>query len=190
MEVIMMKKTFFTAAALFALSTLTAASPQLENYIKHCIENSEINSFDPKMEGSDFRWEFTGKYKVVYADKNIFSFYAYELEYIGGAHGNVSVTVGTLYRNSGRRITLKDIAPTEQDQKKLLALITQAVAKEFKCSEKDLSKNILNMPRLTENFHLTADGITFVYNEYEIACKARGAVKIFIPYSAVNFKKP
>ena len=188
-EVIMANKTIFLSAAILAISTLFAASPQLESYIKHCIESSE-NDLDPNMQGSEFHWEFTGKYKIIYADKNLFSFYADELEYTGGAHGNAAVTVGTIFRKSGKRITLKDIAPTAENQKKLLNIITAATAKEFKCTVKELPEKLLNMPKLTENFYLNDKGITFVYNEYEIASKARGAVKIFIPYSAVNFKKP
>lgn len=185
----MTNKTFFLAAATLAYSTLFAASPQLENFIKHCIESSN-NSFDPAMQGSEFNWEFNGRYKVIYADKNLFSFYADELEYTGGAHGNAAVTVGTLYRVSGKRITLKDIAPTAKDQQKLLNFITAATAKDFKCTIGELPKKLLNMPTLTENFYLDGKGITFIYNEYEIASKGRGAVKIFVPYSAVNFKKP
>ena len=173
-------------AAVISISAVSADEPkteQFKDFIKNCIESSEEVPYDKKMQGSMFNWEFNGKYKVVYADKKIFSYYVEELYYTGGAHGTFTVNVGSMYRVSGKKITLKDIAGTVQQKKKLQNLIIEQTAKTFKCTVKELPKKLLDMPTLTENFYLGEKGITFVYNEYEIACKAAGAIKIFIPYT-------
>ena len=182
----MKKQIFISIAAAVAVCSAGAEEPkteQLENFIKNCIEFSAENPMDPQMEGSQFNWEFTGKYKVVYADKKIFSYYTEELSYTGGAHGNFTVKVGSMYRVSGKKITLKDIAFTGEQKKKLLDLIIAQTAEKFSCSVETLPEKLLNMPVLTENFYLSSKGITFVYNEYEIASKGAGAIKIFIPYT-------
>ena len=118
-EVIMANKTFFLSAAILAISTLFAASPQLESYIKHCIESSE-NDLDPNMQGSEFHWEFTGKYKIIYADKNLFSFYADELEYTGGAHGGYVDRAYVFDTGTGERVTLEMLAVNSDELKNFL----------------------------------------------------------------------
>lgn len=188
----MYKKVFFlllaAAAGIFPVAAEEQKTRQAEKFIRHCVECSAPNPLDPNMEGSMFNWMFEGKYKVVYTDSNLFSYYIEELSYTGGAHGSFTVTAGSMYRVSGRKITLKDIAPDADRQKKLLDLITLYTAQKFKCSVKELPKRLLNMPELTENFYFNGQGITFVYNEYEIAGKGASPVKIFIPFK--QFKVP
>ena len=187
----MYKKAFvlmFAAAIAAVAGAEDSKTEQLENFIKNCIEFSAGNPIDPKMEGSQFNWEFTGKYKVVYADKSFFSYYCEELAYTGGAHGNFTVSVGSMFRNSNKKITLRSIAPTMPMQKKLLQLITLETARIFKCKVSELPQKLLAMPKLTENFYLDNTGINFVYNEYEIASKGAGAIKVLVPYTAFSVK--
>ena len=189
----MKKQIFLLIAAAVIIGSAGAeeiTTEQFRKFIAHCVESSEENLLDPEMQGSIFNWSFEGKYKVVYADKKIFSYYTEELSYIGGAHGNFTVKVGSMYRISGRKITIKDIAFTGELKEKLLDLIIAKTAEKFNCSVETLPKKLLNMPTLTENFYLGSQGITFVYNEYEIASKGAGAIKIFIPYTQfqVNVK--
>ena len=141
-------------------------SERFTKFIKYCIENSEENTFDPKMQGSDFKCQFEGSYKVVYANKKFFSYLTEELSYTGGAHGNFKVSAGSLYRRSGKKITVKDIAPTVQKRKKLLQYVTEKVAGHFKCSVPKLSGKLLKAPFLTENFYMADRGIIFIFNEW------------------------
>lgn len=189
----MYKKTFILsiAAALSfcRMSFADESKTELFKYfIRHCVESSEENPLDRKMEGSIFNWEFKGKYKVIYADKKIFSYYTEELFYCGGMNGYFTVNSGSMYRKSNRKITLEDIAQTPVQKKKLLALIVEQTALRFKCSVKELPMKLLKMPQLTENFYLNDKGTTFVYNQYEIASKGAGAIKIFIPYTRFPVK--
>ena len=189
----MIKKTVFLLLALSTFCSVFTAeqnSRQFDDFIRHCVENSEFNPENPNMQGLLFYREFSGKYKVVYANRFFFSYHSDELSYTGGANGNHLVKVGSLRRGSGKKITLKEIAPTENLRKKLLSLVISGVAKHFKCSEKDLSGKLFKKPVLTENFYLNDRGIVFVFNEYEIACKAAGAIYAFVPYSQykINLK--
>jgi hypothetical protein len=187
----MKKHIFISIAAAVAVCSAGAEeipTEQFQKFIAHCVESSEENLFDPEMQGSIFNWSFEGKYKVVYADKKIFSYYTEELSYTGGANGNFTVKVGSMYRVSGKKITLRSIAPTMPMQKKLLQLITLETARIFKCKVSELPQKLLAMPKLTENFYLDNTGINFVYNEYEIASKGAGAIKVLVPYTAFSVK--
>lgn len=186
-----MKKT----ALILTLACFTAAvgrgenlpTVQLQEFVKNCIESSG-DPLDPKMEGSSFNWEFTGKYKVIFANKTYFSYCAEELSYTGGAHGNFTVSAGTHRRDNGRRLTLNEIAPTGEDRLKLRSLLFVAASQHFKCSVRDLSKVLLKLPYLTENFYLDKDNIVFVFNEYEIASKGAGPIKLSIPFTQYPVK--
>lgn len=189
----MIKKTVLLLLSLFAFCTVSAAEQntgQLNDFIRHCVENSEFDPENPNMKGMNFYREFTGKYKVVYANKKFFSYHSDELNYTGGANGHHMVKVGSLRRGSGKKITFKEIAPSKEHCQKLLALITSGIAKHFKCSEKELSGKLLAKPFLTENFYLNDTGIMFIFNEYEIACKGAGVIYAFVPYSKykINLK--
>lgn len=188
----MLKKIFFL---ILAAGTLTVNaeqhSAQFKDFIKHCIECSrEEDPLDPQMQSSMFNWEFEGKYKVVYADKKFFSYLTEELSYTGGAHGDFKVSAGSLYRRSGKRITVRDIAPAVRQQKKLLQCVTEKVAEHFKCSVPELSGRLRKAPFLTENFYMDARGITFIFNEYEIAAKGAGAVRVRIPFEQYKVRLP
>ena len=186
----MFRSFLFLTAFLFTCSAFCeeSYSAKLKEYLKLCIGDSEYstNSPDPNMEGSLFKWRFESEYDVVYANKKLFSFSASEHSYTGGAHGSNRVTVGSLLRGSGKRVTLKDIAPTEQERKELLRAITLQTAKRYKCSLKELPGKLQHMPFLTENFYFSKDGIVVVYNEYSVACFADSPLKILVPYSELK----
>ena len=184
----MKNKTLFLLVSIFISAFHSAAetaqnTAQFNDFIRNCVEHSEYNAEDPGMKGFHFYHEFTGKYKVLYANKIFFSYCSDELSYTGGANGNHQVKVGSLRRISGKKISLKEIAPTPEQQKKLLSLVISGIAKHFKCSVRELSGKLLAQPFLHENFYLNEKGITFIYNEYEISCKADGTVFSFVPYS-------
>ena len=183
---------YLTVSLIFTVTVAYAEQPSemFSNFINHCIRNSACNPDDPMMQGSDFYREFTGKYKIVFADNKIFSYYTDELSYSGGANGKRTVRVGSLLRGNGKKISLKDIVPDQPRQKKLLKLIISRTAKHFNCHINDLNKKLLNMPTLTENFYLNDKGLTFVYNEYEISGKAAGPITLFIPYSLYDIDSP
>lgn len=119
------------------------------------------------------------KREMVYLDDGYLSYRIEEYWYRGGAHGSTRVSVGTLDRKTGRQLTLNDVfgndglAALESD------LRTAVIAKIG-------DENIQSPVRPIENFYLAADGWHFVYNEYEIACYAIGAIDVVLPRHSIT----
>lgn len=126
-------------------------------------------------------WEGEYKFKMVYADDRYASFWAYEFNYTGGAHGDYSDTVGTFDRKTGRRVRVSDIVPVKC-REKLLAALKKGAAKKVETEGYVIDASVT----ITENFYVGKDGLHFVYNPYEIACYAVGTVEVVIPWSVIR----
>lgn len=129
--------------------------------------------------------EFNKEYKIVYADREYLSFYAKEYSYLGGAHGNTVIRVGTISRATGRILKVGDFVADGKRAALKKALHDGAV--------KTLGgkENLQSEVEVVENFYLAKDGLHFVYNEYEIVCYASGPVEVVIdPKSLQPMVKP
>ena len=114
------------------------------------------------------------KREMVYLDERYLSYRIEEYTYSGGAHGSTKISVGTLGREKGRQLTLNDVFGKDG----LAALETELrKAVIAKIGE----ENIQSPVKPIENFYLAADGCHFVYNEYEVACYAIGAIEVVVP---------
>ena len=154
-------------------------------YVEFCREAAmtPVGAEDPNDLMSKVDWmvgasattqEFNKEYKIVYADGDYLSFYAKEYSYLGGAHGNTIIRVGTISRATGRALKVGDFVADVKRAALKNALYDGAVkalgGKENLQSEVDV----------VENFYLAKDGLHFVYNEYEIACYAAGSVEVVV----------
>lgn len=81
-------------------------------YVEFCRETAmtPVGAEDPNDSMSKVDWmvgasattqEFNKEYKIVYADRDYLSFYTKEYSYLGGAHGNTVIRVGTISRATG-----------------------------------------------------------------------------------------
>ena len=116
-------------------------------------------------------------YEVVYVDEGYryFSFRREHHYYSGGAHGLSDVTVGTIDRQTGKRLTLADVVPAAK-RAETLAQVRREVVATLKSEE-----SLLAEPTLTENFYLAADGLHFVFGEYEVAAYCYGVIDVAVP---------
>lgn len=146
------------------------AETSLESYLEYCHELAVGNG---PIVGA--KWEGEATYGVVYADERYLSFRAEESSYCGGAHGSRQVTVGTFDRATGRRLTARDLVPAER-RDEVLRSLRQKVVSRLGGEDK-----LLDEVTLTDNCCLGADGLHFVYNEYEVACYAEGMIEVVIP---------
>ena len=119
-------------------------------------------------------WDSKNEYRIVYADERFLSFRAEEYSYTGGAHGNNKITVGTFDRKMGKRLTVADVIPKSK-RKYALALLRKKAIEAI--GGKD---SLQGEVYLTDNFFIAADGIQFVFNEYEISCYAQGAIEVVL----------
>lgn len=100
--------------------------------------------------------------------------------YTGGAHGLgvKSCYVYDFYENV--EITLNNIFKDEAIPE-ILSLIKQEL------SHRDYAESIsMDDVNVTENFYVDKDGISWVYNPYEIAPYALGEIEVKLPYSEIE----
>ena len=113
------------------------------------------------------------KREMVYLDDRYLSYRIEEHWHHGGAHGSTKVSVGTLDRETGRHLTLDSVFGKDGLAALELELRKAVIAKIGE-------ENIQSPVKPIENFYRAADGWHFVYNEYEIACYALGAIEVVV----------
>ncbi len=120
--------------------------------------------------------------EVVYADQRVVSFRIENYSYSGGAHNSRTITVGSIDRKTGKKLTLADIAPGEKlaelDRAIKAALVKQQKVKDYA----ELMKQLQQEPKPIENFYFGKDGLHFIYNEYEIDCYAAGSYDVVVSW--------
>jgi hypothetical protein len=106
-------------------------------------------------------------------------------DYTGGAHGNHGSFFLNLDVKAQRTWKLTDVVA---DTAALAPFLAGAAISRFGLSpEEPLSNRLLvDAVPVTDNFYLTATGLGFVYNPYEIASYADGEVHLFVPYKRLG----
>ena len=175
----------FALVSSSCISVDRSGNEDFDRYVEFCRETAmtPVDTKDPNDPMSKIDWmvgasittqEFNREYKIVYADRDYLSFYAKEYSYLGGAHGNTIIRVGTISRATGRVLKVGDFVADV----KLAALknaLHDGAVKALGGKE-----NLQSEVDVVENFYLAKDGLHFVYNEYEIACYAAGSVEVVI----------
>lgn len=158
-------------------------SEQLKGYINSISQTLRDESADMLVGSSMTTEEYQSEYSVVFADEKYISFRAEEYSYTGGAHGSNKITVGTIDRKTGRRMCLKDFVSAD----KLLELTKILHAKVIKKlgGKENLQGEVLPI----ENFCVVEGGLKFVYNEYEVACYAAGAVEVVVSFDEMPMRE-
>ena len=100
--------------------------------------------------------------------------------YMGGAHGMYGTECYTYSLAGGYEITTADLF-TETQLEHLNQLIRKDIYAQYEAQNDDELSEKGFFPeyiRVTENFRVTPEGITFYYNPYDIGCYALGAVEV------------
>lgn len=123
--------------------------------------------------------------KVVYARRSLVSYVITDTGYRGGAHANSSFTCGSIFSQTGKKLTLKDIA-TPAQRPILLKLITKELMK--RCDGMTAEEfNDAIKPVLTENFYYSKQGLHFLYSPYEIASFVHGDFEVCVDWPLPKF---
>ena len=115
-------------------------------------------------------------------------------EYMGGAHGMETVMYYNYDLRTGERLTLDDVF-TPEGKAALAGKICNMILKDHnKANWEELGEEncYFSMDSVlpTENFLLSKEHITFIYNPYDIACYAQGRTKVVLPLSGLDgFRK-
>lgn len=114
-----------------------------------------------------------------------------QTSYMGGAHGSTIYKGATFRKSDGRRIGWDVVAPDPYAES-LQKSIDRGLREYWKLSASDNLKEYLfdenawtlPLPKCDPLFG--PDGITFIYNEYEIAAYASGRPTFTVPYSELE----
>lgn len=117
------------------------------------------------------------------ADEEILSFVSRYEDYLGGAHGSNSTTGYNYYTSSGEAIPLSDVIRDTDLLKDILAAKLELKYPDNSWFD-DLSKLLSSYGSEYEfNWVLENQGITFIFNPYELAPYADGQQYITISYA-------
>jgi len=142
-------------------------------------DRAAINSSAP--------WEIEGDVTFVYNKNGVISARFSVYQYMGGAHGMAS----DLYISGSCESALEEIPLASlfsENSKKELTAIAESIFRE----EQDIADTVVlvdvgytfkdDVFSLTDNFAVTAEGLLFHYNPYDIASYATGEITLLIPY--------
>lgn len=102
--------------------------------------------------------------------------------YWGGAHGGHSKRYLNWNPAENRKITLDDYVKTPAARARLRNLLYSKAKKSLGSEINGSSKNF----PISETFYVNSKGLTFVYDEYEIACYAAGMPTFTVTFSELN----
>lgn len=106
--------------------------------------------------------------------------------YEGGAHGSYAFIMYNYDVINIKKLTLSEVINV--DTVVLQQLLEKELRKEFSLSPNESLTSVLfeENIKLNNNFYLTNEGLGFMYNTYEIAPYATGAISLLIPYSELK----
>jgi hypothetical protein len=143
-------------------------------------------------EFSDYRidWELERKVSVLADTAGLVSIRCTEFSFLGGAHPNQVVRLGTFIVPSGRRLSVSDCVVSGAE-----ARLTEAVEREFRTVRNLSPGQSLEEAGfwfekgafvLASNWAAEASGMIFYYNDYEIAPHALGPTEVRVPFPALK----
>lgn len=119
---------------------------------------------------------------------NAYGFLCYQFRiysYAGGAHGNTMVRNCAFDRHQSRVLLLNDLF-AEASQPAVSAMIQQRLLEKYECTAAEQLAAIgffdLASVSATDNFFFDYDGVTFVYDPYEIATYSCGVIEVKLPW--------
>jgi hypothetical protein len=127
--------------------------------------------------------------KIVYNQNNFVSFIVENENYEGGAHGSKSIYGYVVDLNTEELLT-EDAFAGNNYKKNLASVLAQKIAEANGLERVNQLENIgyTSIEDIVPNGNFTIDskGITYYFNEYDIAAYFIGITKVFIPYEELK----
>ena len=166
-----------SAGADVATAIRAANDDYFESYRK---ENAALLK-DPDGDVFSFDYSNDVSVSVLYNDQYWLVTELFTASYTGGAHGNYGTSYANIDLQEGRVWTASDIII---DTNAIRPMLNDAAINYFRPKPgQEMSQRLLvdEVPA-TANVYLSATGLSFVYNPYEIASYAAGQISLFLPY--------
>ena len=152
-------------------------------------ELTEYYEPDEEMPVSQYTWYASGDISK-HPRPGCIAYSFYVETYLGGPHGSHDIYYLNIDSKTGKRLSKADVFKADKEEE-LLQAITMRLAHDNNCKDHDelVEKTGITMLGdifVEQNFTLEAEGVTFVYNTYEIASYAEGTISVFLPYEELK----
>lgn len=145
--------------------------------------------FDEEGPGSSFSYYESSKNTIVFNKGDILCCSVYFENYTGGAHGAHKLYGYSIDLSTGKLITERDIF-CEGCLDKVASVIVRKIADKNNVSDPKELENIgyTDTEEMIPNgnFLINEEGITYIYNEYEIAPYVMGRTEVLLPYNEIS----
>ncbi|WP_075558479.1 DUF3298 and DUF4163 domain-containing protein [Parabacteroides timonensis] len=177
------------------LSPEEAVAKYTEDYLNNYkdLENEykeEVAKADETPVGAWFSYYEMSANDIAYNQNDILSYSVYTDNYTGGAHGSHASANHVINMKTGTPITESDIF-IEDFQDDLAQILVDRIAKQNSVENaKDLeSIGFFSIDEIfpNNNFLVDGNGITYTFNEYEIAAYVVGATNVHLPYEEIQY---
>lgn len=176
----------------YPVSGNSALVNSIRKYIKNAVNRNFTGSLEtPNALITSLVKKYSGRSEdyiaveigVIYSNPNIVTFSNNGYEYAGGAHGMSWFDGATFLTANGEELNI-NMMPSFS---KLRPYILEGMAKYYKRSVSDLRDILYNVDELKEypqTVYIDKDGLTFIYQPYEIAPYMAGAPTSVIPLTS------
>jgi len=177
-----------SAVARYTNDYLVAYRNLEKDYKKDLEKQAENNDDDDVSVGAWYNYYEYSQDRIAYNKNGLLSFVVYFESYTGGAHGSHSFNNHVISLSTGKMLTEDDIF-IEGYQDKLAKIITDRLAVDNKVANPQDLENIgffaVDEIVPNGNFLIDAKGITYTYNEYEIAAYVVGPIHVHLTFDDV-----
>lgn len=177
------------------LSPEEATAKYTEDYLNNYKDltdefKAEVAKADETPVGAWFSYYEMSSNDIAYNQNDILSYTVNFENYTGGAHGAHSFTNYAINLKTGDVIKEEDIF-IENYQDELAQILVDIITKENNVENaKDLENiGFFSVDEIfpNGNFLIDDSGITYTFNEYEIAAYVVGAINVHIPYKEIQY---
>ena len=127
--------------------------------------------------------------KILFQNDSLLSYAVEYSDYEGGAHGSYRITYTNIDLNELVTLSEEDLFVPGY-YKELTDKILQSLMKEYDAEIPDslLMRGFFTIEDIVpnDNFWLSAEGINYSYNQYEIAPYSMGVIDVTVPYSELK----
>ncbi|MGM9759426.1 MAG: DUF3298 domain-containing protein [Parabacteroides sp.] len=175
-----------------SLSPQEAVEKYKEDYLamyKELEEDFQKDRKDPDSPvGAWYSYYESSTDNIVFNSQGILSYTVRFENYTGGAHGGHTYTNHVIDVRQGKPLTEEDIFVKDY-QDRLAQILVNQIAKDNHVEDPKELENVgfFSVEEIFPNGNFLVDeqGITYFFNEYEIAPYVIGLVKVALPYSAI-----
>ena len=152
------------------------------------ISETESTGEKPSKESWYAYYEMSSN-EIVYNQYNLLSYITSVEYYTGGAHGGHGFNNHVIFIENGEALDESDIF-IKGFQDELAQIMVDIIAADNNVTEREELEYLgffnINEIYPNNNFYVDNEGVTYTFNEYEIAAYSIGSVDVFIPYDTIR----